>query len=68
MSVKTRENLNADSDEQLRRKALAKETIDRIIRETPKQISVEMYVRSVAWEAYAAGWNNKAEEAKDANE
>lgn len=54
--------MNAETEEQARRKALAKETIDRIIRDTPRQISMEMYVRSVAWEAYAAGWNNKAEE------
>jgi len=62
MSIKTRENLNAETDEQARRRALAKETIDRIIRETPRQISTEMYARRIAWEAYAAGWNNKAEE------
>lgn len=62
MSIKTRENLNAGTEEQARRQALARETIDRIIRETPRQISTEMYVRSVAWEAYAAGWNNKATE------
>lgn len=54
--------MNAETEEQARRKALAKETIDRIIRDTPRQISMEMYVRSVAWKAYAAGWNNKAEE------
>lgn len=65
MSIKTRENLNAETEDQKRRRALAKETIDRIIRDTPSQISVEMYARSVAWEAYAAGWNNKADEVEE---
>lgn len=64
MSIKTRENLNAESEEQARRKALATETIDQIICETAPGVSVEMYARSVAWKAYAAGWNNKAEEKK----
>lgn len=67
MSIKTRENLNAESEDQKRRKALAKETIDQIIRETAPGVSVEMYVRSVAWKAYAAGWNNKAEEVENEN-
>lgn len=53
MSIKTRENLNAETEEQARRRALAIETIDRIIRNTPRYISTEMYVRRVAWEAYA---------------
>lgn len=60
MSIKTRENLNTFTEEQQRRQLLAKETIDRIIKDTPRQISTEMYVRTVAYEAYAAGWNNKA--------
>jgi hypothetical protein len=72
MSIKTRENLNAESEEQKRRKALATETlatetIDQIIRETAPGVSVELYVRSVAWKAYAAGWNNKAEEVENGN-
>lgn len=62
MSIKTRENLNAESEEQKRRKALATETIDQIIRETAPGVSVELYARSVAWKAYVAGWNNKAED------
>lgn len=61
MSIKTRENLIGDAEQQ-RRQALAKETVDRIIKEMPRQISMEIYARRVAFEAYAAGWNNKAEE------
>lgn len=68
MSIKTRENLNAVSDEQLRRRELALATVDRIIKETPAQISVEMYARNIAFEAYAAGWNNKAAEIGEAED
>lgn len=66
MSINTRENLNTEPEEQKRRKALATETIDQIIRETAPGVSVELYARSVAWKAYAAGWNNKAAEKSDA--
>ncbi|MDL5055875.1 hypothetical protein [Geitlerinema calcuttense] len=59
MSIKTRENLKGDETQQ-RRQALCRETVDRIIKETPRQISMEMYVREVAFWAYAEGWNNKA--------
>jgi hypothetical protein len=59
MSIKTRENLSGNAEQQ-RRQNLAKETVDKIIRDTPRQISTEMYVREIAFEAYAAGWNNKA--------
>lgn len=61
MSIRTRENLKGDETQQ-RRQALAKEIVDRIIRDTPRQISTEMYVREVAFVAYAAGWNAKANE------
>lgn len=64
MSIRTRENLTGDAEQQ-RRQDLAKETVDRIVKETPRQISMEMYVRRVAFEAYAAGWNNKAKEVED---
>lgn len=68
MSIKTRENLNTLTEEQQRRQDLAKKTINRIIEETPRQISTEMYVRTIAWESYAAGWNNKAAEMEANNE
>lgn len=43
------------------KRAVAKREVDRIIRETPRQISMEMYARAVAFEAYATGWNLRAE-------
>lgn len=51
-----------DDEIQKQRQETAKIIVDRIIRDTPRQISVEMYVREVAFVAYAAGWNAKAEE------
>lgn len=43
MSIKTQENLKGDADQQ-RRQALAKETVDRILKDTPRQISTEKMV------------------------
>jgi histone H3/H4 len=64
MSIKTRENLQG-SEIQQQRQALAKAAVDRIIRETPRQISTEMYVREVALFAFAEGWNAKAVDLAD---
>jgi 6-phosphofructokinase len=60
MSVKTRENL-AGSEIQQQRQAIAKAAVDRILSETPRQISMEMYAREVAFIAFAEGWNAKAD-------
>ena len=62
MSIKT-ENL-AGSEEQQQRQAIAEAAVDKIIQETPAQISIEieMYARSVALAAFAEGWNSKADE------
>lgn len=57
-----------DDELQKERQAFAKSEVDRIIAETPRQISIEMYVRSVAFEAFAAGWNGKAREVEAAEE
>jgi len=56
-----------ESPDQEAKRELAKKEVDRIIRETPMQISMEMYARAVAFEAYARGWNNKAVEVQQAN-
>jgi hypothetical protein len=66
MSVKTRENL-AGSEIQQQRQAIAKAAVDRILSETPRQISMEMYAREVAFIAFAEGWNAKAAEYQQTN-
>ena len=53
-----------EDEVQKQRQEIARAAVDRIIRETPRQISMEMYVRKVAFEAFAEGWNGKAEEIK----
>lgn len=50
-----------ESPEQEARQEQCRKEVDRIIRETPRQISMEMYARAVAFEAYATGWNLRAE-------
>lgn len=51
-----------ESPEQEAKREQCRKEVDRIIRETPRQISMEMYARRVAFEAYATGWNLKAKE------
>lgn len=51
-----------EDETQKQRQALAKTVVDRILRDTPRQISVEMYAREIAFVAFAAGWNAKAED------
>src|SRR5574343_1515901 len=53
-----------EDEVQKQRQEIARAAVDRIIRETPRQISMEMYVRKVAFEAFAEGWNGKAEDVK----
>lgn len=50
-----------ESPEQEAKREQCRKEVDRIIRETPRQISMEMYARAVAFEAYATGWNLRAE-------
>ncbi|MBK8468139.1 MAG: hypothetical protein IPL32_20180 [Chloracidobacterium sp.] len=54
-----------EDEVQKTRRDAARVAVDRIINETPRQISTEMYVRSVAFAAYAEGWNGKADEIKE---
>ena len=49
-----------EDEVQKERQKAARAAVDRIISETPRQISTEMYVRSEALTAYAEGWNAKA--------
>lgn len=53
-----------EDEVQKERQEAARAAVDRITRETPRQISTEMYVRSVALTAYAEGWNAKAADLK----
>lgn len=49
---------------QARRNRAMRDAVDKIMLEAPRQINTHLYIRSIAIEAYAAGWNAKAEEMK----
>ena len=60
MSCITAQNLKTIDADQQRKLDLMKTTIEKLIADTPRMISIEMYVRTIAQQAYVHGWNNKA--------
>lgn len=65
MSRITAQNLKTVDKEQQRKLDLMKETVEKLIADTPRMISIEMYVRNIAQQAYVHGWNNRAAEAQE---
>lgn len=62
MSCLTAQNLKKVDAERQRKLDLMNKTINKLIAETPRMISIEIYVRNIAQQAYVYGWNNRADD------
>ncbi len=65
MKCVTARNLQQIDNEQQRKLDLMNDTINKLVADTPRMVSIEMYVRSIAQQAYIHGWNNRAAEGRE---